>query len=40
MLSDFEHDQYRAVVDSSTGFAAVSTPQQVYAWNYTKVSLF
>jgi hypothetical protein len=35
---DFANDRYRAVIDSLTGFAAVSTPQEVFAWNYAKVS--
>jgi hypothetical protein len=34
---DFADDDTRAVVDSFTGFAAVSTPQQVSVWNYAKV---
>ena len=36
--TDFSSDQFRAVVDAFTGFAAVSTPQAVYVWNYAKVS--
>jgi hypothetical protein len=38
LCTDFANDRYRAVIDSLTGFAAVSTPQEVFAWNYAKVS--
>ena len=38
MHLDFANDRYRAVIDSLTGFAAVSTPREVFAWNYAKVS--
>jgi hypothetical protein len=38
LYTDFANDRYRAVIDSLTGFVAVSTPQEVFAWNYAKVS--
>jgi hypothetical protein len=36
--SDYRTEPYKAFIDPMTGFAAVSTPQQVFAWNYAKVS--